>query len=114
MQLSQSALFYLSCASFLAGLMLSLLYDVLYSTRIWLMPSPIRYSVPAIQKMRASRAKKGNAKKAKGLPVAVFLGDVLFCIVSALALILWRQAFFYGALAYQKDFALLCNGLLSG
>ena len=68
--------------------MLSLFYDALYSTRIWLMPSPIRYSVPAIQKMRASRAKKGNAKKAKGLPVAVFLGDVLFCIVSALTLIL--------------------------
>ena len=88
MQLSQSALFYLSCASFLAGLALSLFYDILCCTRIWLMPSQTRYSVPTIQKMRASRIKKGSAKKAKGLSVAVFFGDILFCIVSALALIL--------------------------
>ena len=88
MQLSQSALFYLCCASFGAGLVLSLFYDVLFCTRIWLMPSQIRYSVPAIQKMRAFRIKKGSAKKAKGLPVALFFGDVLFSIVGALTLIL--------------------------
>ena len=52
------------------------------------MPSQIRYNVPAIQKIRALRIKKGSAKKTKGLPVALFFGDVLFCIVSALTLIL--------------------------
>ena len=88
MQLSQSALFYLFCASFLAGLALSLFYDVLYCTRIWMMPPQIRYSVGAIQKMRVSRPQKRSAKKAKGLSVAVFFEDVLFCIVCALTLIL--------------------------
>ena len=88
MQLSQSALFYLSCASFLAGLLLSLFCDFLYMLRLWLIPYDIRYTVSAIQKLRSSRAKKGKQKKQKGLKVLVFLSDVLFCLVGAITLIL--------------------------
>lgn len=52
------------------------------------MPVQIRYSVPSIQKMRASHVKKGSSHKAKGLHIATFFEDVIFCIVSALVLIL--------------------------
>ena len=88
MSFSQSALFQLSCTSFLTGLMLSLFYDVLYCTRIWLMPSQTRYTVPAIQQIRAPRVKKGSARKSKSLPAVTFLNDVLFCIICAITLIL--------------------------
>ena len=88
MRFSQSALFQLFCASFSAGLMLSLFYDILSCLHMWLMPSQTRYTVPAIQSMRASRIKKGSAKKAKALPVVVFFDDVLFCIISAITLVL--------------------------
>ncbi len=88
MQLSQSALFQLSCASFLAGFLLALFCDLLYMTRLWLMPSAIRYTAPTIQRLRASRVKKGSCKKRKGLRVAIFFGDVLLCLVSAVTLIL--------------------------
>ncbi len=88
MQISQSALFHLCCASFLIGLLLALLYDFLYMTRLWLMPSDKRYTVAAIQKLCTERIKKKTAKKQKGLSVALFLGDVFFCLVSALAVIL--------------------------
>ena len=70
--------------------MLSIFYDLLYSSRLWLMPSQRRYTVPAIQKMHKVRIKKGNASNQKLLSIAVFLGDVLFCIVSAITLILLR------------------------
>lgn len=88
MQLSQSALFYLLCASFLAGLMLSLFCDFLYMTRLWLVPLSDRYTVPTIQKLCISRTKKRTQKKKKGIGVAIFFGDVLFCLVSAITLIL--------------------------
>ena len=52
------------------------------------MPSNARYTVPAIQRMRASRIKKRKKEKKKGLQAAIFLNDVLFCIIAALALIL--------------------------
>ena len=88
MRFSQSALFQLFFASFLAGLMLSLFYDILSCAHIWLMPSQTRYTVPAIQRMRNPRIKKGSAKKAKALRVVVFFDDVLFCVISAITLVL--------------------------
>ena len=88
MQLSQSALFQLSCASFIAGLLLSFFCDILYMTRLWLIPSDIRYTVPAIQKRHASRVNKRVPKKRRCLKIAIFLSDVLFCLVSAVTLIL--------------------------
>ena len=98
MQLSQSALFRLSCASFLAGLFLSLLLDLLYMTQLWAVPSNIRYSVPAIQRLRPqSKAKKGRSKSQKEVRISVFLGDVLFCIAGALTLILLLYWFNNGA-----------------
>lgn len=98
MQLSQSALFRLSCASFLAGLFLSLLLDLLYMMQLWAVPSNIRYSVPAIQRLRPqSKAKKGRSKSQKGGGISVFLGDVLFCIAGALTLILLLYWFNNGA-----------------
>lgn len=98
MQLSQSALFRLSCASFLAGLFLSLLLDLLYMTQLWAVPSNIRYSVPAVQRLRPqSKAKKERSKSQKGVRISVFLGDVLFCIAGALTLILLLYWFNNGA-----------------
>lgn len=88
MQLSQSALFQLSCASFIAGLLLSFFCDILYMARLWLIPSDIRYTVPAIRKRYASRVKKGVPKKRRSLKIAIFLSDVFFCLVSAVTLIL--------------------------
>ena len=88
MQISQSALFRLCCASFLIGLLLALFYDFLYMTRLWLMPSNNRYTVPAIQNLRASRIKQKTAKKRNALHVVLFISDVFFCLVSALAIIL--------------------------
>ena len=88
MQISQSALFYLCAASFLVGLALSLLYDFLYMMRLWLIPSEVRYHVPRIQELRASRIKKGSVKKHKWGSVVLFLQDVLFCLVCAITVIL--------------------------
>ncbi len=88
MRLSQSALFQLCCASFLAGVILSFFYDFLYATRLFLMPSKCRYSVLTIQKLRASRIKEGTKARKKGLRAAVFFCDVLFCLASAITLVL--------------------------
>ena len=88
MQISQSALFYLCAASFLVGLALALLYDFLYMMRLWLIPSEVRYHIPRIQELRASRIKKGSAKKYKWGSVVLFLQDVLFCLVCAITVIL--------------------------
>ena len=88
MRLSQSALFLLLCASFSVGLILAFFCDVLYMARLWLMPSGIRYTVPNIQKLRASRIKKETAKKSKSLRVVIFLSEVLLCLVGAILLIL--------------------------
>ncbi|MBQ4274509.1 MAG: spore cortex biosynthesis protein YabQ [Clostridia bacterium] len=88
MQISQSALFYLCAASFLVGLALALLYDFLYMMRLWLIPSEVRYHIPRIQELRASRIKKGSAKKHKWGSVVLFLQDVLFCLVCAITVIL--------------------------
>lgn len=88
MQISQSALFYLCAASFLVGLALALLYDFLYMMRLWLIPSEVRYHVPRIQELRASRIKKGSVKKHKWGSVVLFLQDVLFCLVCAITVIL--------------------------
>ena len=88
MQISQSALFYLCAASFLVGLALALLYDFLYMMRLWLIPSEVRYHIPRIQELRASRIKKGSVKKHKWGSVVLFLQDVLFCLVCAIAVIL--------------------------
>lgn len=88
MQISQSALFYLCAASFLVGLALALLYDFLYMMRLWLIPSEVRYHIPRIQELRASRIKKGNVKKHKLGSVVLFLQDVFFCLVCAITVIL--------------------------
>ena len=88
MQLSQSALFYLCCASFVLGSLLSLLYDVIWIMRLWAMPSQLRYNIPTIQKLRASRPQRRTPPKKRRLPVAIFFGDVFFCLMSAIALIL--------------------------
>ncbi len=88
MRISQSALFYLCCVSFLVGLLLALLYDFLYMTRLWLMPGNKRYTVMAIQKLRAARIKEGRAKARKGVRIVLFLDDVFFCLVATFAIIL--------------------------
>ena len=88
MQISQSALFYLCAASFLVGLALALLYDFLYMMRLWLIPSEVRYHIPRIQELRASRIKKGSVKKHKWGSIVLFLQDVFFCLVCAITVIL--------------------------
>ena len=88
MRISQSTLFYLCCVSFLVGLLLALLYDFLYMTRLWLMPGNKRYTVMAIQKLRAARIKEGRSDARKGIRAVLFLDDVFFCLVVALAIIL--------------------------
>lgn len=88
MQLSQSALFQLCCASFFAGVLLSFFCDFLYTMRLWLMPSHLRYTVPTIQKLCAARIMKKGKGKGWGLQVATFFGDVFLCLASALTLIL--------------------------
>ena len=98
MRLSQSALFQLCCASFLAGLLLSFFCDILYMIQLFLTPSQIRYTVSKIQRMRASHTAKKNIKKKKGLRrVTVLLSDILFCLVAAIALILLLYWFNNGA-----------------
>jgi hypothetical protein len=97
MQIEQSKLFYLLCASFLAGVLLALFYDFLYMTRLWLLPSDKRYTLTAIQKLRKSRVKKKSAKKRIGFQIALFFGDVFFCIIAALTLILLLYWFNDGA-----------------
>jgi hypothetical protein len=52
------------------------------------MPSQTRYTVPAIQKMRAARIGKRNERKPKILRAILFIDDVLFCIIGAITLIL--------------------------
>lgn len=88
MRLSQSVLFYLCCASFLAGVLLSLFCDFLYMMRLFLAPSQSRYTVQTIQKLRSSRFQKRTKERKKRLQIDIFFGDVLFCLVSALTLIL--------------------------
>lgn len=93
MQISQSALFRLCCASFGLGILSALFYDFLYMTRLWLIPPSQRYSLPTIQKLQTPRMKKRKRRKPrKNFPdsyqIALFLGDVFFCVVSALAMIL--------------------------
>ena len=88
MQISQSALFHLCAASFLAGLALALLYDLLYMMRLWLIPSEVRYQVLKIQELRAPRIKKGSVKKRRVGSVVLFFQDVFFCLVCAITVIL--------------------------
>ena len=88
MRLSQSAFFQLSLASFIAGLFLSFLYDFLYMTRLWLMPSSVRYTVPTIQRLCGKRIKNKKPKKCTNLRVVIFFQDVLICLVGAITLIL--------------------------
>ena len=88
MQISQSALLYLCVAGFLAGLMLALLYDLLYMMRLWVTPTEKRYRVRAIQRLRTSRIKKGSRKKPKRMKVVLFLQDVFFCFACAITNIL--------------------------
>ena len=88
MQISQSALFCLCCASFLAGILLSLFYDALYMMRLWSIPSDCRYTVTKINALRASRTKKKTKGKRHLHRVSLFFGDILFCLVGALTLIL--------------------------
>ena len=88
MHLSQFALFRLCCASFLAGIFLSLFCDVLATIRIWFTPSQLRYTISKIQRMRAFYVKKKDKKQPKGIKIAVFFEDVFFCLVCAITLIL--------------------------
>ena len=68
--------------------MLSLFCDVLYMTRLWLVPFSDRYTIPTIQRLYTSRTQKKTQKKKKGMGVAIFFGDVLLCLASAITLIL--------------------------
>lgn len=52
------------------------------------MPSDNRYTVTTIQNLRSSRIKKRRSKKQKKGRAALFAGDVLLCLVSALTIIL--------------------------
>ena len=88
MRLSQSSLFHLCCASFLAGLCLALFYDLLAISRLYLQPFHSRYSVPKIQKIQASRGKNKKSKPSKGVAIVLFAEDVLFCLVGAVTIIL--------------------------
>lgn len=89
MQFSQQAILRLWCASFVAGLLLALFYDLLYATRLWLIPIDKRYTVVAIQN-RVLQSKKETSpnKKPKFFFVALLCQDVFFCFVGALASIL--------------------------
>ena len=97
MQISQSALFRLFCASFFAGLALSLFYDFLWMTQLWLLPAEKRYTVAGIRKIYAKRAKRTVCKTLKTLRAVRFCGDVLFCIVGAITIILLLYCFNNGA-----------------
>ena len=88
MHLSQSALFWLCCASFFAGILLSFLCDFLYAMRLWLLPSKSRYTILSIQKLRALCIKKRTKENKKGFQIAIFFGDILLCLASALMLVL--------------------------
>lgn len=108
MRLSQSTLFQLCCASFLAGALLSIFWDFLYAMRLGLMPTRCRYSIPAIQKLYTNRIHKGTKEKKKGLQMAIFFGDVLFCLVSAITVIFLLYWLNNGAF---RAAALLCMAL---
>ena len=88
MQLSQSVLFQLCCASFFAGILLSLFYDVLHMIRLWFTPAQFRYTLPKIRQMCPTRTRKSTKKKNRDIKIAVFFGDVFFCLVCAITLIL--------------------------
>lgn len=97
MQISQLALFRLFGASFLAGLALALFYDFLWMTQLWLLPTEKRYTVAGIRKRFAKRTKKRTCKSLKTLHAVQFCGDVLFCIVGAITIILLLYCFNNGA-----------------
>lgn len=99
MRLSQTALFGLSCASFIAGLLLALLCDLLYMTRLWLTPADKRYTVPAIQRLHLKHNKKGSTgkKSPDSLGIVLFFSDVFLCILGAITLILLLYSFNNGA-----------------
>lgn len=89
MQISQSALLQLYLLSFLAGCGLSVLYDLFYMLRLWLLPPKARYTVPTIAYIYAKQVPtKSKKRKGRTFRIALFLGDVLFCIISAIVLIL--------------------------
>ena len=52
------------------------------------MPSQSRYTIQAIQKLRAPRTQKRKKQKGRVLKASTFFGDVIFCLASALTLIL--------------------------
>ena len=89
MQASQSALLQLYLLSFLSGCVLSFLYDLFYMLRLWLVPPQNRYTLPTVARIYAKRVQAGR-KRGRGVAFRGFrfLGDVLFCLVSALVLIL--------------------------
>ena len=93
MQLSQSAILMLLAASFAAGAFVAFLADVFYVLRLPLMPQHCRYTVPAIQKAVQARPQTGGAKGRKSIAAALFCGDVLLCLVGAIALILILYCF---------------------
>ena len=97
MQLSQQALLWLFCASFIAGLWLALFSDVLYAMRLCLMPASGRYTVSVIQNLLAKYKRKESREVRKRIPLATFLSDVLLCIVGAITLILVLYWFNDGA-----------------
>lgn len=88
MPASQSALLQLYLLGFLTGAGLSFLYDLLYMLRLWLLPAKKRYTAPAVARIYAQRvSQKPNREKGRAFRAFLFLGDVFFCLVSALALI---------------------------
>ena len=94
MQPSQLSFFRLSYASFSAGILISILCDLLFTMRLWLLPSGARYTVPLIQRLYQKCIKKRvDKKKHRGLHPVTFLCDVLLCLIAAVTLILLLYRF---------------------
>lgn len=94
MQISQTDFFHLCYASALAGLALGFLYDLLYITQLWALPSNHRYTIPKIQRLLSSRkAKHKQSSILHAFRLMRFIGDVFFCLASALVTILLLYCF---------------------
>lgn len=88
MTISQSLLFRLFCTAFIAGILLSFSYDLLYALRLWLLPQNMRYTLPAIQKIVCKRDQKSTKGKWHAYRVMLFCEDIFFCLIAAFILIL--------------------------
>ena len=89
MNISQSAIAQLYLYALLLGVLLATVYDVLRITRVFL---GVRYSRRTVKKLQEIRLPFLKPYQRRGesrlLGIVVFLEDLLFCIFSAVALIL--------------------------